>query len=822
MATLITAFAAAQPSLNKNSSEIFQELKRLKVLGSVLYVAAHPDDENTAVLSYMNSEMMLRTGYLALTRGDGGQNLIGSEQAEYLGVIRTQELMEARKIDGAEQFFTRAIDFGYSKSAEETFSIWDKNLLLSDVVFIIRKFQPDVIITRFPTTGEGGHGQHTASAILALEAFTKAGDKNEFPEQLKYVDVWQAKRIFWNGWLPLLEANKTDLTKLIKLDLGTYNNLLGMSYTEIAALSRSMHKSQGFGATGRRGENLNHFLSLGGESADSDMFEGIDLSWNRIKNSSKVSELINQAINEYQPTNPSKSLPVLFKIYDELNKLEKNNLTESKLRDVQNLISYCAGLWIEAIAKDYSYSPGSKIEVSAGIVNRSEIPLELKSIIIKPVNKIVEVNSKLENNKFITFETDFVLPSQMKYSQPYWLVKSPEKGLFRIDDQLLLAEPENPPALSCEFALIYNGSEIKLDVPVLYRKTDPVEGEKYRPVEILPSATIKFDEDVYVFGDNQNRKINLSLRSNVDSINGKLKFTIPDGWTISPSEFNFSINKKYDEVFFNIQVTPSKNNSTEMLKAFVESDKGNSDYSLTEISYQHIKPAIVLSKAETKLIKLDMPRVVDRIGYIMGSGDDVPAYLSQLGYVVDILTDEQLDNGGLTDYDVIITGIRAYNTRQRLGKQKDKLLDYVKAGGTLIVQYTIDRGLVTDNFSPYPLSLSRIRVTDENSKFSFPDPEHRLLNYPNRITEEDFDGWVQERGLYFAKDWDKHFESVVSFTDGLEEPASGGLLYTKYGTGVFIYTGISWWRQLPAGVTGAYKFFVNLLSAGVERHSLNN
>ncbi len=822
MSTLLSAFAIAQPSFNKSSSEIFLELKKLNVTGSVLYIAAHPDDENTAVLSYMNSEKLLRTGYLSLTRGDGGQNLIGSEQAELLGVIRTQELMEARKLDGAEQFFTRAIDFGYSKSPDETFRIWDKQKLLSDVVFIVRYYQPDIIITRFPTTGEEGHGQHTVSAILALEAFNLSADKNSFAEQLKYVDTWQPKRIFWNGWLPVLEASKTDLSKLIQLDLGTYNNLLGMSYTEIAALSRSMHKSQGFGATGRRGENINHFLQIGGDTAAADLFEGIDLTWKRVKNSEKVQSLVINAINKFEHSNPSTILLELFSIYNELLNLGQNTIVKTKINDVKKLISYCSGLWLEGISKDYYYSPGANVQLTAGIVNRSEYPLTLNKIVINPFNKTVNINQKLEENKFFSYDTEAQLSNAQSYSQDYWLTNKPGKGLFNFDDPQLLTHPVNEPAMSCDFYLSDGSTEISITIPVLFRKTDPVEGEKYRSVEIIPPVTIKFDDNLFVFGGNEKRKINVSVKSNFDSLTGKLKFNIPDGWLVQPSEFSFNVENKYDEVSFKVEVTPPQNNSDTFLSAVVESNYGKSDFTIKEISYQHINQQVVLAKAQTKLLKVDLPKYVDRIGYIMGSGDDVPSYLSQLGYSVDVLNDEQIDNGSLTDYDVIITGIRAYNTRQRLGQQQNKLLDYVKAGGTLIVQYNIDRGLVTDKISPYELKLSRVRVTDESSEVLFNNPDHRILNYPNKITQSDFDNWIQERGLYFANSWDKNFESILSFKDYGEEPAGGGLLYSKYGSGVYIYTGISWWRQLPAGVPGAYRIFVNMLSAGVEKHSSNN
>jgi hypothetical protein len=477
-------------------------------------------------------------------------------------------------------------------------------------------------------------------------------------------------------------------------------------------------------------------------------------------------------------------------------------------------------MWIEAISKDYFYSPGATVQMSAGIVNRSSAELTLQKIVVNPSGKTLEVNQQLMNNKYLNFDTDFQIASDTKYSQPYWLVNEPGKGLFSFDDQTLLTNPENLPALSCDFYISNGKEEITLNIPVLYRRTDPVEGEKYRSVEIIPPVTINSDENLYVFGDNSKKVINLTLKSNFDSLSGNLKFNIPSGWKVEPAEVKFQMKKKYDEVSVRLDITPPRNNSNEILSAVVKTNFGSSDYSLKEINHQHIKPQIVLSKSEIKLIKLDLPKSVDRIGYIMGAGDEMPGCLEQLGYRVDLLTDEQLDNGSLSSYDVIITGIRAYNTRQRLGQQQDKLLKFVENGGTLIVQYNVDRGLVTDKIAPFPLTLSRVRVTDENCKTVFNKPDHRLLNYPNKITDKDFEGWVQERGLYFANEWDTNFESILSFSDAGEAPAGGGLLYSKYGNGVFIYTGISWWRQLPAGVTGAYRLFVNLLSVGVDKHTL--
>src|SRR5438034_1388040 len=358
----VSVFAA-----QRDAAELQLALKKLTVLGSALYVAAHPDDENTALIAYLANERLLRTGYLSMTRGDGGQNLIGDEKGELLGVLRTQELLAARRIDGGEQYFTRAIDFGYSKTPQETLAIWGHDTILADVVWNIRRFQPDVIITRFPTTGEGGHGHHTASAMLAVEAFKLAGDPTKFPDQLRYVNVWQPRRIFWNRFsFRPIAPDDPSLAKSLRLDIGTYNPLLGRAYTEIAAESRSQHKSQGFGAAERRGSILNYFDQLDGDPAQRDLFEGIDTSWSRLPGGEAVGKILQQASDEYDPRNPAKSLPLLVQAYSALDhlaaddyvRMHKLPVVAVKQRDVADAIHAPAELSMDVAATDSSIRPG--------------------------------------------------------------------------------------------------------------------------------------------------------------------------------------------------------------------------------------------------------------------------------------------------------------------------------------------------------------------------------------------------------------------------------------------------------------------------------
>lgn len=804
-----------QPERNLSSSEIKLALKKLNVLGSVLYIAAHPDDENTAVLSYFASGRLTRTGYLSLTRGDGGQNLIGSEQSDELGVIRTQELLEARKKDGAEQFFSRAIDFGYSKTADETFKIWGKNDILSDVVYVIRKFKPDIIITRFPTDGNGGHGHHTASAILAVEAFDLANDKNTFPEQLKYVDTWQPKRIFWNAWMPLLEQRGDDLSKLLSVNLGEYNPLLGMSYTEISAISRTMHKSQGFGSAGRRDEVLNHFQLLKGNAAQNDLLEGIDISWNRIKGGGEIGKMIVRAIEKFDHLNPALIMPELVSIYNKISLIDDEYWKEVKLKELKEIIRSCAGIWVEAISKDFFVSPGEDIEITTGIVNRSDIKITLNKIVLTYSDEL-RVDSILQKGKMINNSFTIQIPTDEIVTQPFWLSSEHRIGIYEFDDQRLVAKAENVPALKAVFSIDINGLTIDFDTPVYHRRVDPVDGEIYRPLLISPPVTLNFDKEVYLFPDNDTREIRFDLRSFKDNANGRINFSLNNGWKVEPAYVDFSIDKKYQNKRLSVKVIPTKDFRESELMAEILIDGKIYSNSLIEINYPHIMQQTLFPPSKSKLVRLDIGKpVVSKVGYINGSGDKIPEYLRDLGFNIDILSDEDLLAKDLNEYETIIAGIRAYNTRDILSSAQSRLLKFVENGGNYIVQYQIGRDIIAFP-GPYPFEISRDRVTEEDADVSLIDPKNDLVNFPNKITEKDFHGWVQERGLYFASKFEDNYKSVLQMNDDGESPKDGSLIKSNYGKGTFIYTGLSFFRQIPAGVPGAIRLFVNLISAGVN------
>jgi len=804
-----------QPERNLSSSEIKLALKKLNVLGSVLYIAAHPDDENTAVLSYFASGRLTKTGYLSLTRGDGGQNLIGSEQSDELGVIRTQELLEARKKDGAEQFFSRAIDFGYSKTANETFKIWGKDEILSDVVYVIRKFKPDIIITRFPTDGNGGHGHHTASAILAVDAFDLANNKNAFPEQLKYVDTWQPKRIFWNAWMPLLEQRGDDLSKLLSVNLGEYNPLLGMSYTEISAISRTMHKSQGFGSGGRRDEVLNYFQLLKGDDAQKDLLEGIDISWNRIKGGKEIGKMIEQAIENFDHLNPALIMPELVSIYRKISSIDDEYWKEVKLKELKGIIRSCVGIWVEAISQDFFVSPGDNIDIITGIVNRSDINITLNKIGLTYSDELL-VDSLLQKGKMINNSFTIQIPGDEKVTQPFWLSSEHRIGIYEVADQRLVAKAENDPALKTVFSVDINGLTIDFDTPVYHRRVDPVDGEIYRPLLISPPVTLNFDKEVYLFPDNAKREIRFNLRSFKDNANGRINFSLNNGWKVEPAYVEFSHDKKYQNKQLSVKVIPTKDFRESELIAEILIDGKMYSNSLIEINYPHIMQQTLFPQSKSKLVRLDIGKPsFSKLGYINGSGDKIPEYLRDLGFNVDILSDEDLLAKDLNEYETIIAGIRAYNTRDVLSSAQSRLLKFIENGGNYIVQYQIGRDIIAFP-GPYPFEISRDRVTEENADVSFIDPKNDLVNFPNKITEKDFDGWVQERGLYFASKFEDNYKSVLQMNDEGESPKNGSLIKLNYGKGTFIYTGLSFFRQIPAGVPGAIRLFVNLISAGTN------
>lgn len=804
----------AQP-LPLNSSEIYLGLQRLGTLGNAMYIAAHPDDENTLLITWLSKEKKVRTAYYAMTRGDGGQNLIGPEQDEYVGLIRTHELLEARKIDGGEQYFSRAVDFGFSKSTDEALLLWGKEKILEDLVYRIRKFRPDVMINRFPPDERAGHGHHSASAVLSKEAFDAAGDPRRFPEQLKEVEVWQPKRLVWNTFGRGFTNNAPDGDSYVEIPLGEFNPILGEAYTEIAARARSKHRSQGFGSSPTRSERSDYLVHIKGDPARKDIFDGIDLSWRRVDGGQKIALLLEQVIQKYDFRKPSASVADLVRIYGFMASLPESVYKYEKLEECRELIFACAGVYLEVSASTNSTSPGQNVKLFSASVNRSELPVEIKELKISgAVKKDTVLNIRLANNKNTDVVFEVKIPADAEITQPYWLKENKEVGKYRVSDETLRNQPMAPDPLWAEYTVSVLGETLTYRYPVKYKYTEPSRGEIYKYLEIRPEIMLNFEQNVFIFTEGQSKTVGVIVKNNLTSNRAEVSLSLPQGWTSSPASAEVEFTEKDQEKPVYFTVTPGKNTSEATIRAIAVNARGTYDHAWKHIAYEHIPELNVFPKATAKAINLDVKIAGKKVGYIMGAGDEVAQSLMQIGYEVTFL-DENSIKGDLSKLDAIIIGVRAYNTKDWLANSQKLLLEYVQNGGNLLVQYQTQAfygRIKTNELGPYPMNIGRGRVTEEDAAVGFLNPADPVLNYPNRITARDFEGWVQERGLYFAQEWSDKYTSVLTMKDKGETGLEGSLLYTRYGKGNFVFTGLSLFRQLPAGVPGAYRLIANLIS----------
>lgn len=813
-------FVQAQSPKKVSSNQIYEKIQKLNFLGTALYLAAHPDDENTRLIAYLSNKVHARTGYLSLTRGDGGQNLIGSEIRELLGVIRTQELLAARNVDGGQQFFSRANDFGFSKQPEETFEFWNKKDVLADVVWVIRNFKPDVIINRFDHRTPGTtHGHHTASAMLSVDAFDLAADKNQFSSQMQYTSTWQPKRLFFNTswWFygSKEKFEKADKSKMFSVDVGNYYPLKGLSNNELASLASSQHLCQGFGRLTVRGSQEEWLELIKGDlPTKQDIFEGINTTWSRVKGGEKIGEILYEVEENFDFTNPSIHLPELMKAYQFIQNLEDSHWRKIKEKEIKEIILACGGLYLEASANASYTTPNSEVELAIETLNRSEKTIKLTSVEMIPIKETIRKQINLLPNKKEEFKQKITIKNT-DYSDPYWLKKPWSLGMYTVDNQKLIGNPETLRPLQIRFNLVISGIPISFTKNVIHRYAKRDKGEIYEPFEILPEITTKLKDKVLLFGSNQPKKITIQVDAHKNNVSGEVTLQLPKNWKASPSKQTFSIAHKGDAQPLEFTVTPPKNQSEGKLRVVATSEGKTYHQELVEINYEHIPKQSVLLTSEAKLVKLNIQKSGDNIAYIQGSGDAIPTSLRQIGYKVDEIEIANISAEKLSNYDAVVVGIRAYNTQKDLQFKQKYLLDYVKNGGNLIVQYNTNRNV--DVRAPFPLQLSRDRVTDEQAKVTFLSKNHPLLNYPNAITAQDFEGWVQERGLYFSNKWDKAYTPILSMNDKNEKAKKGSLLIAKYGKGNYIYTGLSFFRELPAGVPGAYKLFVNMLSVGKSK-----
>jgi LmbE family N-acetylglucosaminyl deacetylase len=811
---LIKKKQGSQLALSRQS-EIRLKLKKLNTLGAVLYVGAHPDDENTSAIAYFTNEKLFSTAYLSITRGEGGQNLIGNDASDLLGVIRTQETLASRGVDGAHQFFTRANDFGFSKSANETLITWDKQIILSDVVRVIRQFQPDVIITRFPADERAGHGHHIASASLTQEAFDLASDPGIFPDQLQLLDIWQPKRLYLNTGRFFNQSISESTPNVVNINMFEYNPVIAKSYSELAAISRHMQRSQGFGSPARRSESLEFFEYLKGEKAEKDLFEGINTTWSRLKGGETIAPLVEVAITDFNEENPGAIIPQLISIRKAIRALEESIWKQRKLMELDIIIQDCLGLTVDAVTNTFYAAFPQKINVSFEIINRSPVDIVLTKISSVQLKMDSTLNKELKLNKPVLLKTNKTVSNTLTFSSPYWLKEEHTQGHYIVEDPKLIGSPQDFAPISFNFSINVLGETIIINDQLDSKIKDAVIGESSRLVEITPPVFVNIKEDTYLFTDQASKEVKVQLKSAIGSaINGVVELKVPPGWRVEPTSvpFNLVSYKVDQEVSF--QVYPIGIEQEAVLRAIVKVNGQEYDLSVKEIIYDHIPVQTLMLKAKAKIVRLNLQKEGKLVAYIKSGDDNFGNALVKMGYEVWNMKEEEVTPDNLKKVDAVVLGVRLLNTSKQVKSYMPILLEYVNNGGTMVTQYNSSLELGLDNFSPYPITLSRDRVTEEGSEVRILRPNHSLLNHPNKIAIKDFQGWIQERGLFLPSKWDEKYEALISMNDANESPKDGGLLVTKYGKGYYIYTSLAFFRELPGGVSGAYKLFANLISAG--------
>lgn len=825
--SLITTAAAGEAPRAEAlpPGRILQELQALGQLGRVLYVAAHPDDENTRLLATFALGYGYRTGYLSLTRGDGGQNLIGSDLRDRLGVIRTQELIAARRIDGAIQFFTRANDFGFSKHPDETFRIWDRRAVLADVVRVIRTFRPHVLVTRFSTEPGVTHGHHTASALLAIEAFNLAGDPSAFPEQLAdgTLQPWKPTRVLWNAWPAAFRGGSRKAgdpaPATLQLDSGGYSALLGESFGEIAARSRTAHKSQGFGTLGTRGANPEYFRVLAGEPAARVIFDGVNLSWSQVPSGERLAAEISAVAAVFDPRKPAASVPALLQLRTLLREAITTAATNPTLREKQvlldRLIAACLGLHTEVRVPSAEATPGETLSLKLGIIARAlpaGLPVRWIESTLPGTGQTVSTGLVLESNRGVEATAETVLPADAPLTTPYWLREEGTTGMFRVDDPALIGRPESPPALSVRHTLAIGDQTVVFDDEVVEVIDDPVRGEIRRPLRVVAPVTLGFPQDLELFAPGSTREVAVTVTAERGARAGTVSLEAPAGFAITPASQSFQIASAGGLARVTFRVTAPTQPATGDVVAAARIDGRVHRTGRVDLRYEHIPAQLLQSRAQARVVSLDLAVTAKRIGYVTGAGDLVAEALTRMGCAVTTLSAVDLTPERLATFDAVVLGVRAYNTRADLVPLLPKLFAYAEAGGTLVIQYNTTADLQTTQLAPFPLKLSRDRVTDEQAVVTFLAPDHPALTRPNRLGTADFEGWVQERGLYFPSEWDARFTPLIACSDPGEGPLRGALLVAPHGRGHVVYTGLSFFRQLPAGVPGAYRLFANLVS----------
>ncbi len=815
-----SAAAAESP----DPKAVLQALRAFANTGTVLHVGAHPDDENTELITWLSRGRGFRAAYLSLTRGDGGQNELGKDFDEKLGVLRTQELLAARQLDGGRQFFTRAIDFGYSKSPEETLRLWDREQVLADVVRIYRQFRPDVVVTRFPIPpGSGGHGHHTASGILAVEAFKLSGDPSAYPEQIQEgLTPWQPKRVLWNSFR-IGSAGPGGLDGPVhRQDIGGTDPVTGEEFGAIAARSRSMHKTQGLAGfinRARTGPNEQTFMLLAGEPVSgSDLMDGVDTTWARYPGGEEIQRLADAAIASFNPTDLATNVPALLDIRKRLAALPDDPVVADKREQLDLMLQSCLGIKVRTLAGP-DYVPGDGINV--GLSAKSRVPVKWTvRTWDSPAPPPISGFEGTLTGPSVNIQHDFLgtVPTGQALTQPYWLRGEGSAGIARVENSALIGRPENPPTLVIRHYFEIQGQILGMDDEVSYQWTDDSGARHHQDIAIIAPVSLAFESDVFLVAPGASKPVTVEVTAARPDQNGKLSLEVPAGWSVLPAAQDFKPGSSGNKTALTFTLSASATAGAGKISA--TADVGGRKWSnqRIELRYEHLPVQLLQPPATARLVSIEAKADSRLVGYLPGAGDSTAEAIRQLGYSVRTLTGADLTPEKLAGLEAVVIGVRAFNERDDLKDALPGLFAWVEQGGTVIAQYNRPSNNLPP-LGPYPLSIAgpapANRVTDETAPVTFLAPDHPVLNTPNRITAADFEGWVQERSTYQPSQWDvEHYQSILAISDPGEKQPDSSLLIARHGKGHYVYASLAFFRQLPAGVPGAYRLLANLLSLG--------
>jgi len=844
--------AQVRPIYDNGAAGLGQILKRLQTTASLMHTAAHPDDEDSGMLAYAARRDQARTVYLSLNRGDGGQNVIGEELFEPLGVIRTEELLQARRLDGGEQLFTRVMDYGFSKKREEAARIWGEQLTLGDMVRAIRTFRPMVVVSRFTGTPADGHGQHQLAGYLTPIAFKAAADPKQFPEQIaEGLSTWQAKKFYVSQPFRPDPANPPTLT----INTGEFDALIGRSYFEIAMEGRSQHKSQEMGGLELRGRFTSgmRLVETFGKKIESEtgMFDGLDTSISGIPSITgdsytplypklaALQQTAEEALRSYDVYHPSKLIPILAKGYAQAVEAEGSTrnpdskfLIDQKAREFAKALQMASGVVVDALSSSETIVPGDSVNVAVRVFAPETAAVKVGNVSIstpkgwtsesspEPFQQETVFRPRRENASHTAFFT-VASPRDAKPTEPYWL-ENPRNKNFTFDwnDKASYNRPFQAPLLTAKVEIEIGGQVIAIDRDVQYRYADDIRGEIRRDVNVVPAVTLNLDQKILIVPTGpkpQKKRIVMSVTNNsVNPVKGSVSLNSNAAselkYTASSPTFELKSRGEKTAITFDVEI-PAKSKSEEF-EIYGQASVGGTLFSqeMQTIEYPHIQTHRLYSRATTKVNVLDLKVSPVRVGYVMGSGDKVPQAIERLGLGVKMLDEDYLTTGDLSQFDTIVIGIRASQVRPDYVANNGRLIEFVKNGGTMIVQYQ-QQEFANMNLTPLPAKMEgNIRTVDETAPVKILQPANPVFSFPNKITERDFDNWVQERNLYTLTSWDEKFVPLLETHDEGEKESLGGMLYLPFGKGKYVYSSYSWFRQLPVGNPGAYRIFANMLS----------